>query len=305
MNSKLIPTAVINPDAPSDSLEAKQPDIDNGTAIHDKSGYFSQDYMAREWDDIWTRSWLLAGVVSDLPNTGDYFLFRIRHESFIISNTPDGVVAFYNVCPHRGSRLLSEERGNRKVFVCPFHSWSFTNGGALRSITDEETFKPEVVSHRPSLKRVRCEVHAGLIFINMDDDAAPVSEEIGLPDGYLENYQIDQMKVVRHVRSEWCSNWKVGVEAFYESYHLHAVHPETRGVMSDLNVQYDLYPKGASRMIVPLGQPSPRFPDQTTVNEGLQFMLREAGVDPESFTGTALDVRSAIQQGKRERSSRL
>ena len=305
MNSNLIPTAVINPDAPVDCLEAKQPDVDNGITIHDKSGYFSQEYMAHEWDDIWTRSWLLAGVVSDLPNLGDYFLFRIRHESFIISKTPEGIVAFYNVCPHRGSRLLSEEQGNRKVFVCPFHSWSFTNGGALRSITDEETFKPEVVSHRPSLKRARCEVHAGLIFINMDEDAAPVAGEIGLPEGYLENYQIDQMKVVRHVRSEWCSNWKVGVEAFYESYHLHAVHPETRGVMSDLNVQYDLYPKGASRMIVPLGQPSPRFPDQVTVNEGLQFMLREAGVDPDSFTGTALDVRRAIQQGKRERSERL
>lgn len=65
MNSNLIPTAVINPGAPVDCLEAKQPDIDNGTAVHDKSGYFSQEYMAREWDDIWTRSWLLAGVVSD------------------------------------------------------------------------------------------------------------------------------------------------------------------------------------------------------------------------------------------------
>jgi phenylpropionate dioxygenase-like ring-hydroxylating dioxygenase large terminal subunit len=110
---------------------------------------------------------------------------------------------------------------------------------------------------------------------------------------------------VRHVRSEWGSNWKVGVEAFYESYHLHAVHPETRGVMGDLNVQYDLYPHGASRMIVPLGQPSPRAHDQTTVNEGLKIMLQDAGLDPEEFSGTAADVRRAIQEGKRERAERL
>ena len=113
------------------------------------------------------------------------------------------------------------------------------------------------------------------------------------------------MKVVRHVRSEWGANWKVGVEAFYESYHLHAVHPETRGVMGDLNVQYDLYPHGASRMIVPLGQPSPRAHDQETVNEGLQAMLQDAGVDPATFSGTAADVRRAIQLGKRERAERL
>jgi phenylpropionate dioxygenase-like ring-hydroxylating dioxygenase large terminal subunit len=113
------------------------------------------------------------------------------------------------------------------------------------------------------------------------------------------------MNVVRHVRSEWGANWKVGVEAFYESYHLHAVHPETRGVMGDLNVQYDLYPNGASRMIVPLGQPSPRIHDQESVTEGLQMMLQDAGVDPATFEGTAQDVRRAIQAGKRARSDRL
>ena len=150
-----------------------------------------------------------------------------------------------------------------------------------------------------------CEAHAGLIFVSMADTPPRLKEAIGLPEGYLENYQIDQMRVVRHVRSEWGSNWKVGVEAFYESYHLHAVHPETRGVMGDLNVQYDCYPNGASRMIVPLGQPSPRQADQTTVNEGLQFMLQETGIDPADFTGTAADVRVAIQQAKRERSDRL
>lgn len=305
MNTSAMPIAVIDPHAAPDSLEAKQPPIDNGARIHSKEGYFSKSYADREWDCLWTKSWLIAGVESDIPELGDYFLFRILSESFIISRTPDGIRAFYNVCPHRGARLLTEERGNRKRFICPFHSWTFSNNGDLRTITDEASFQPEVVCHRPGLKAVRCEAFAGIIFINMDDAAAPLSNEIGLPEGYLEKYQIDKMNVVRHVRSEWGSNWKVGVEAFYESYHLHAVHPETRGVMGDLNVQYDLYPKGASRMIVPLGQPSPRYPDQQSVNEGLRYMLQEAGVDPDTFKGTAADVRRAIQQGKRARSDRL
>jgi phenylpropionate dioxygenase-like ring-hydroxylating dioxygenase large terminal subunit len=45
--------------------------------------------------------------------------------------------------------------------------------------------------------------------------------------------------------------------------------------------------------------------DQATVNEGLQAMLRDAGVNAESFQGTAADVRRAIQVGKRERAERL
>jgi phenylpropionate dioxygenase-like ring-hydroxylating dioxygenase large terminal subunit len=300
-----IPAAIINPDAPAGSLEAKQPDVDNGARCHSKEGYFSRDYMALEWDRLWTRSWLIAGVTSDLPEIGDYFLFDIGQESIIVTRTGDGVAAFYNVCSHRGARLVTEERGNRKVFVCPFHSWSFHNNGELRRITDEVTFQPEVIEHRPGLTPVRCEVHSGIVFVCMDDEAAPLREMIGLPEGYLEAYQIDRMRVVRHVRSEWGSNWKVGVEAFYESYHLHAVHPETRGVMGDLNVQYDLYPHGASRMIVPLGQPSPRAHDQETVNEGLQAMLKDAGIDPGTFTGSAADVRRAIQVSKRQRAERL
>ncbi|GIR69404.1 MAG: hypothetical protein CM15mP74_06550 [Halieaceae bacterium] len=305
MNSKMIPVAVINPDAPPESLEAKQPAIDNGAEIYGKDGYFSLDQMEREWEKVWTESWLIAGVSSDLQAVGDYFLFRVRSESIIVTKTEEGVKAFYNVCPHRGARLLTEERGNKKVFVCPFHSWSFRNSGELRTITDEETFQDAVICHRPGLTPVACDEHAGLIFISMADNPPALPEAIGLPAGYLENYQIDKMRVVRHVRSEWGSNWKVGVEAFYESYHLHAVHPETRGVMGDLNVQYDCYPNGASRMIVPLGQPSPRQADQATVNEGLQWMLQEAGVDPAKFKGTAADVREAIQQAKRERSDRL
>ncbi len=305
MSSPEVPFAVINPNALVDTLEAKQPPIDNGTQRYSKDRYFSAEVMRSEWDRMWTNSWLLAGAASELSEVGDYFIFDVGDESIIVTLTADGVRAFYNVCSHRGTRLLRDQRGRKEVFVCPFHSWSFNNTGELRRITDEETFHPDVIAHRPGLTKLACESHAGLIFINMAGDPALLVESIGLPKGYLESYQIEKMKVVRHVRSEWAANWKVGVEAFYESYHLHAVHPETRGVMADLNVQYDLYPNGASRMIVPLGQPSPRAHDQDTVNEGLQAMLRDAGIDPETFAGGAGDVRRAIQQNKRERAERL
>jgi phenylpropionate dioxygenase-like ring-hydroxylating dioxygenase large terminal subunit len=300
-----IPLATINPDAPADSLEAKQPHVDNGTARYSKEGYFSREYMASEWNKLWTQSWLIAGVTADIPDIGDFFIFDVGEESIIVTRTDEGIKAFYNVCSHRGSKLVWEERGNKKVFVCPFHNWSFHNNGELRRITDEETFQPEVVAHRPGLTELHCASQAGIVFITMDENPPPLAESIGLPDGYLEAYNIDKMKVVRHVRSEWGSNWKVGVEAFYESYHLHCVHPETRGVMGDQNVQYDLYPNGASRMIVPLGQPSPRIHDQTTVTEGLQMMLADAGIDASQFTGDAGEVRRAIQLGKRERADRL
>ena len=296
---------VVNPLAPADSLEAKQPYIDNGTGVRGKDCYFSREAMQQEWERLWPRAWLIAGVSSDAPDVGDYFLFDIGSESIIVARTENGLKAHYNVCPHRGSRLVRAERGSRARFICPFHSWKFDLEGKLLAITDRETFREEVICHEPGLTAVACEEHAGIVFVSMRENPPPLVEWLGLPKGYLEGYRIDRMKVVRHVRTEWAANWKVGVEAFYETYHLHSVHPETRGVMADLKVQCDLYANGASRMIVPIGQMTPRIADQDTLNEGLRMMLADVGLDPAAFEGRAREVRPAIQQAKRERASML
>ncbi len=297
---------IINPDAPDDSLEAKVPYVDNGTQIADPKRYYSREFMTQEWRQLWTRTWQIAGVESDIPEPGDYLLYTIRHEQVLVVRQDDNSVkAFYNVCPHRGNRLVRNAQGSVPQFTCPFHSWQFAIDGSLGKVTDEDTFRPEVLCPRPHLKSVRCESLGGIVFVNLDPDAPPLRTRIGLPEGYLEAYRIDKMHVVRHVVSEWAANWKTGVDAFYESYHLHAVHPETQGVMGDLNVQYDLYPYGASRMIVPLAQKSPRVADQDTVDEGLNYMMNDAGMDPASYSGDALGVRPAIQRSKRARAERI
>lgn len=298
--------AVISPDAPADSLEAKAPYIDNGTSRRDPSRYYSKDFMQREWEDMWARSWLIAGVSSDLRRPGAYFTFDIGGESILVVRTKEGAVnAFYNVCPHRGNRLVLNERGTLPAFSCSFHSWRFNHQGEALEITDRETFRPQTLQPCPSLTALACEEHAGLVFICMNPEPPPLEQAIGLPPDYLPTYEIDKMVVVRHVSSEWAANWKIGVDAFYESYHLHAVHPETSEIMGDLQVQYDLYPNGASRMIVPFGQVSPRHHDQLSVNDGLKSMLASAGIDPDAFSGTAADVREALHRAKRARAEQL
>jgi phenylpropionate dioxygenase-like ring-hydroxylating dioxygenase large terminal subunit len=137
----------------------------------------------------------------------------------------------------------------------------------------------------------------------MDGNAPPLGDAIGLPPGYIENYQIEKMHVVHHLRTEWRANWKTGVDAFYETYHLPYVHPQTQGVMEDYS-QNDLYPNGASRMIVPLCTKSHRVSDQS-VDAGLRFMMKDAGMNPDEFNGSAGEVRQAIQRSKRIRARNL
>lgn len=297
---------VVNPEAPADSLEQKAPPIDNGTQRVDPGRYYSSEFMELEWTRLWPRVWLIACADTDVRESGDYFVFDAGREQILVVRQEDGSVkAFFNVCPHRGNRLVHNEQGSVPSFTCSFHSWQFQLGGELVQITDEHSFRSPVIAHQPCLVEVECESHGGLIWINMSDDPPPLAEAIGLPPGYLENYHLEEMFVVRHVRSEWAANWKTAVDAFYETYHLHAVHPETSTVMDDLGTQYDLYPNGASRMIVPLAKKSPRVADQDTVGDGLKFMMADAGMDPNNFEGTAQELRAAMQKAKRERASKL
>lgn len=301
-----VETWLIDPKAGKGNLEAKQPFIDNGLDIYHPGRYYDPAYMQREWGRMWTSSWLIAAVETDIHEPGDYSQFRLLRESFIIVRQEDGSVkAFYNVCAHRGNQVVLNDRGSALQFTCSFHSWQYSLAGECTRITDRETINPNLLCQNPKLKEVHCETLAGLVFINMDDNPQPLKERIGLPEGYLEAYQVDKMHCVRHVVSEWAANWKTGIDAFYETYHLHSVHPETQDVMDDMGVQVDLYPHGASRMIVPIGVKTKRQSDQDSMNASLEYMMAEASMLPEEYPQNAREVRTAIQQAKRRRSKKF
>ena len=281
----------------------RAPIIDHGTGRPDPARYHDPIVMRAEWDRMWTRTWLLAAVECDLKEVGDFVRFDIGNESFIIVRDADhSIKAHYNVCPHRGSRLVLSDFGSMNGFTCPFHSWAFALDGSNTKITDEETFNPDVLCHGTDLTSVRCETVAGLVFISMNDAIEPAREWLGEVADHLALYDMASMNVIHHKQSEWAANWKGGVDAFYEVYHLHSVHPQTQCVMDD-RTQIDCYPGGISRQFVPFAQPSPRYPDQQSINPGIQMMLADAGIDPASFDGTAQDSRAAIQQAKRKRAA--
>jgi phenylpropionate dioxygenase-like ring-hydroxylating dioxygenase large terminal subunit len=281
------------------------PHIDNGAVRPTPERYFDPACAKEEWEKVFTRTWLLAGAASDVREPGDFVRFDIGPESFIIVRGDDGAIhAHYNVCPHRGSRLVLGDTGSLSRFTCPFHSWQFNLEGENIRVTDPETFRPEVLCHDLNLTSVRCEVAAGLIFISMSDDVPPLAEWLGPILDKLEVYRMGDMHVVQHRRSEWAANWKGGIDAFYESYHLHAIHPQTMGMLDD-RTQIDLYPGGFSRQFVPFGQPNSHYEDQEGINPGIEAMLRDAGVDPEEVEGGARSSRAAIATAKRARAQRM
>lgn len=289
----------INENAAPGSFEAKAPYVDNGDGLISPERYYDPAFMKAEWTNMWTKTWLLAGRVSDLAEAGDFFKFDLGSESFIIVRGKDKKIrAFFNVCQHRGARIVLSDFGSVEKFSCFYHSWAWTTEGKNAQVTDCETFRPGVLRGSLDLPQVRCECWAGFVFICLDEKAPKLYEFLGVLPDHLAAYRIEDMVVVKDVEVEWPANWKAVTDAFIESYHAHAVHPEIMPFFNDYFQQWDLYENGMSRMLMEFGVISPRYPDQNTINEGLAAMLREVGINPTEFKGSPGEVRKTIQKAK-------
>jgi len=297
---------VLNEDAPAGSVEAKADYIDNGTGLLSPERYYDPAFMKREWDGLWSKTWLMAGRVSDIAGPGDFIRFDVGTESIlIIRGTSGDIKAMYNVCQHRGARLVDADFGNMNAIRCPYHSWAWKIDGTIAHVTDSETYRPEVLEGSLDLPQVRHAQWGGFVFVCLDDNAPPLEEYLAVLPSHLAAYRLEDMITVKDVQVEWPANWKTVADAFLESYHVHVVHKEILPFFDDYHQQWDLYENGISRMLMMFASVSPRHADHTSVNPFLTGLLQEAGIDPDAFDKEAGDVREAIQNAKRAMPERL
>ena len=89
---------------------------------------------AAEQEQLFAASWLAIAREADLPDAGSFVTRPVGAERILIVRGDDGVLrAFYNVCRHRGSRLVEAESGQlRGAIACPYHPWSYAVDGRQR-----------------------------------------------------------------------------------------------------------------------------------------------------------------------------
>lgn len=297
----------VTPDAPAGSHDEKSPPLSALYPERDQflkvsaDRYYSREHMQREWNSLWTHTWTCAGRESDIASTGSWFKYDLGIESFLIVRTGEQEIkGFYNVCRHRGRQLVSEDFGKRRRFTCPFHGWQWEADGKLAHITDHSCFKDAALcDSQLDLKPVRCETWAGFIFINMDEQAAPLMDFLAEIPAIMASYPMDRMHVVKDVVVEFDSNWKTVYEAFIESYHLQVTHAQAKPYVDDVAYQIDYYRNGHGRLHTAIGYPSPRCPDRNALDPTLGFLLMEAGLNPADYAGRAMEARAAINAAKR------
>lgn len=282
--------------------------LDGGTSAYLRgdpmSGerYWSPAFMEAEWDKMWTRIWHIGAREAELEEAGDFVVHQFRHESVVLVRQQDGSIrAFFNVCRHRGNRLIVSEAGSVPAFTCAYHGWRWGLDGVLQAAQDPENFAKGNPCGKLKLKELPCESWGGFVWYSMDPNAQPLMEHLDPLPALLANREMEKMVRVVWRKVEVDTNWKFASDNFNESYHLPTVHPQmVQMVDEDYKATiFEMYPNGHNRMIE-LGQPSMRAEHPNEVGPIWEFMLKSWDLDPADFRGRSREGRAALRSRKRE-----
>ena len=142
-DGSLVVTLSRNP-APTGGAPLIVQDWDQLTFRVHRRAYREQGYFDAERSLIWDRTWLYLGHETELPNRNDFVVRTLGGRPLIFCRDAAGELhAFLNSCPHRGTVLCRESRGNARTFQCFYHAWTFRTNGDVAAIPDQTAYADE------------------------------------------------------------------------------------------------------------------------------------------------------------------
>ena len=221
--------------------------------------YTSYDFHRQEVEKVWKRTWQVVCREEEIPNVGDHFVYNVADLSFlVVRSAANTFKAYWNVCLHRGRRLVDESGCGAESFRCGYHAWTWNLDGKLAYYPGAWDF-PDVDPDQFGLREVKVDTWGGFVFINPDKSCISLAQHLGSLPGHFKEWPLDQRFTLWHVQKKIRANWKVTMEAFLESYHVIQTHSMILGYVAEHTTQYDVYDEGTanfSRLITPFGTPS-------------------------------------------------
>jgi phenylpropionate dioxygenase-like ring-hydroxylating dioxygenase large terminal subunit len=237
--------AEILTDAFFDSLETSNLGLDAAETLP-PACYTDAGFYEFEKQALFDREWLCVGREDWVKEPGDYFTTQIVGEPIVVSRARDGVVrAMSSVCQHR-AMLVAEGRGNARGFVCPYHHWVYgLDGGLVNAPAMERTCDFDKKTVR--LPQFKVEIWMGFIFINFDQDAAPLAPRLKTVADAIAGYDLANAEDAKLLTGQFAWNWKVMFENNNDGYHASKLHqgPLHDFIPSELAVFPDADPKDA------------------------------------------------------------
>lgn len=202
--------------------EAPQKSLSLNAESYVEPRWFELDQQA-----VIAKSWQWVCHVEKVREPGSYVTATIAGKPIALVRDRDGNLrGFYNVCKHRAHELLSGE-GNTSRILCPYHAWVYRLDGQLARAPHTEhleEFKTEDIC----LDQIQVEEFCGFIYVNLDPDAASLSDQSEDLETEIRHWapDIDQLTFGHRLTYKIKSNWKNVVDNFLECYHCPTAHKD-------------------------------------------------------------------------------
>ncbi len=187
--------------------------------------YHGPEIFERERRQVFAREWQFLGPVSQLANPGDYIATEITGwRVFVIRDREGALRGFHNLCRHRAGHFMDDGIGHCEVLRCKYHGWVYGADGRLRA-TPAFGEAPWFDKKDYPLLPIQVGEWRGLLFVNLDLEAKPLSDCLGALPELTQPYPMESFTCLKQVEFEISCNWKTYTDNFVEGYHIPSIHP--------------------------------------------------------------------------------
>ena len=188
--------------------------------------YTDQKYYGAELEWLFLDKWFHAGRLEDISEPGRFVVRTIAGESLIVlRDDRGGVRAYYNVCRHRGTRLVDQCSGRfASTIQCPYHAWTYGLDGRLVAAPQMDSVEDFRVQDYP-LASIAADVWDGHIFLNLSENPSPLKEQLDGLDDRFATWGMGDLRCGKRVVYDVAANWKLIIHNYSECLHCPGVHP--------------------------------------------------------------------------------
>jgi carnitine monooxygenase subunit len=163
---------------------------------------------------------------SEIAHPGQWRTLEYLGESVIVIRGDSGKVrAFFNVCRHRGSRIVDGSGGCAKVLTCPYHAWSYARDGGLAGVPHRHEY-PGLQTDKLGLIPVALENWRGFLFVTLEPGSPSVAEMMAPYEEEVEHYRFSDLRVLGRVTVRPRQlNWKTLCDNYSDHLHIPVGHP--------------------------------------------------------------------------------
>ena len=181
--------------------------------------------------------WHLVGHRIELKNDKDYIKLSLLNKDIVVYNDNSKLIAFDNICPHRGAKFFSDESGNQNI-LCPYHGWGFKNGEL--KIPKKKKFGGCNIDEA-KINMLNLDYCGDFVFVSFNPKQS-LNKQLSDLKSVLEEISIDMHSRLDFNYHEWSCDWPIPIENALEPYHISRVHPNTLSLLrlkTDQDVFYD------------------------------------------------------------------